>query len=98
MGRISRCLTFAPLAILAGTSLLAATAAHAAEPFDNDELVAGAEFQGLPDKDTHSGVFLDLIGAGNASIVQPATYGIAIPAATTSLRAAIFDGNAAGLW
>src|SRR5262249_39586683 len=79
--------------ILAPTSI-----ARAQEPGDNDALVADSAFRGLPDKDSHSGVFLDLIATGSSSIVQPASFGIMIPATTPTLRVAIFDGNAGGLW
>ncbi len=72
--------------------------AFAAEPFDNDELVAGSEFLALPDKNTHSGVFLDLIAFGSSSVTGPNVFGIAAPAESTSLRVAIFDGNTGGLW
>jgi len=71
---------------------------QAAEPFDNDELVAGAEFQGLPDRDSHSGVFHDLIAGGSSSLSQPARFSITCALDSDRLRLAIFDGNAAGLW
>ncbi len=70
----------------------------AAEPIDNDELVADPEFMGLPDKDSHSGVFLDQLVFGSNSLIQPGEYDIRVPAATTTLRVAIFDGNNGGLW
>jgi|GEM_PF-2261783 len=87
----------AALAITAAACSLTAPA-FAAEPFNNDELVAGSEFLALPDKNTHSGVFLDLIALGSSSVTSPNGYGIAVPADRPSLRVAIFDGNAGGLW
>ena len=88
------------MAAVAAPALLAflPLATQAAEPFDNDELVAGAEFQGLPDRDSHSGVFHDLIADGNSSLSQPAQFGVTCSLNTDRLRLAIFDGNAAGLW
>jgi hypothetical protein len=87
----------AALAITAAACSLTAPA-FAAEPFDNDELVAGSEFLALPDKDTHSGVFLDQIAVGSSSVTGPNVFGIAAPPDSTSLRVAIFDGNVGGLW
>ena len=57
----------ASLAVAAVLSLRPQTSSSA-EPVDNDELVAGPEFQGLPDKSSHSGVFLDVIGTGSFSL------------------------------
>ena len=91
----SRALSFCLLLVAAGSP---GGDARAAEPGDNDALVADPAFQGLPDKDSHSGVFLDLIATGSSSIVQPASFGILIPSTTPTLRVAIFDGNAGGLW
>ena len=97
MGRFLNLLKLAPLALLAGIGF-SSTPAQAAEPFDNDELVASPDMVGLPDKDSHSGVFLDVIAVGSNSVTQPNAFGIVIPAATPTLRVAIFDGNCAGLW
>ncbi len=99
MGRLTRLFQVAPIALL-GLFGFAADRHVAASPAtdDNDELVAGGEFQGFPDKDTHSGVFCDIIAPGSNSLVQTAQYRILIPASTPSLRVAIFDGNSAGLW
>jgi hypothetical protein len=92
---VSRALSFCLLLLATGSTT---SVASAAEPGDNDALVADPAFQGLPDKDSHSGVFLDLIATGSSSIVQPASFGILIPTTTPTLRVAIFDGNAGGLW
>ncbi len=84
---------FRRMAAVTAPALLAflPLATQAAEPFDNDELVAGAEFQGLPDRDSHSGVFHDLIADGNSSLSQPARFVITCsprqrPAAARDLR------------
>ena len=99
MARFTRFAKIAPLALL---GLLGFTAdrrvAASAATDDNDELVAGSEFQGFPDKDSHSGVFCDVIAPGSNSLVQTAQYRIVVPASQTSLRLAIFDANSAGLW
>jgi len=97
MRKITRLLTAVPLALFASIGLRA-TPAHAAEPIDNDELVADAEFQGLPDKDSHSGVFLDQIAVGSSSVTTPDTFLILASASSPTLRIAIFDGNEGGLW
>ncbi len=99
MGRYTRLLKAAPLALLGLFGFASSSRpAFAAEPFDNDELVAGPEFRGFPDKDSHSGVFNDIIATGSNSLVQSALYRIVVPASQTSLRVAIFDANSAGLW
>jgi hypothetical protein len=87
----------AALALSAAACLLTAPA-FAAEPIDNDELVASPDFTGLPDKNSHSGVFLDIIARGSSSIVQEQFYRIIVPGSDPSVRVAIFDGNCAGLW
>ena len=97
MGGFARGSTAATLAALL-VLVFAPAPARGAEPFDNDELVAGPEFEGLPDKDSHSGVFLDLVGVGSSSVTHPGTFGILAAAASPTLRVAIFDGNAGGLW
>ena len=97
MARSSRLLLFAALALAAGTGLRIPRI-EAAEPLDNDELIAAAEFEGFPDKDSHSGLFCDVIAAGSSSLVQPAQYRIVVSGARPTLRLAIFDGNAAGFW
>lgn len=99
MGRLARLVQTAPLALMGLLAFSEGRAAIAGPTTDdNDELVAGPEFEGFPDKDTHSGVFCDVIATGSSSLVQPAQYRITVPASQPTLRIAIFDGNAAGLW
>jgi len=83
--------------ILLSLFVLVPTAAPA-EPVDNDELIASPDFSGRPDKDSHSGVFLDLLASGSSSIVQDGYYRIVVPAGKDALRVAVFDGNGAGRW
>ncbi|MCC7138438.1 MAG: hypothetical protein IT460_08450, partial [Planctomycetes bacterium] len=98
MRRPVRTLSFAALLGAASfvPSLRLANAGPATD--DNDELVADPEFTGLPDKDSHSGVFLDIIAAGSSSIVQDSYYRVVTEPATASLKVLVFDGNCGGLW
>jgi hypothetical protein len=73
-------------------------------PDDNDEVVAdtATEFlEGIPDRDSHSGVFLDVIGAGNDSIrstLNPSLFRITFGKDVTVPKVFVWDGNNAGRW
>src|SRR5262245_2032856 len=97
MGRFTRLGRIAAAAVFAAAAFVPSAARASDATDDNDELVAGPEFKGFPDKDTHSGLFLDLIAVGSSSLVQPAYFGVKIPADQTTLRLAVFDGNVGGL-
>ena len=94
MGRFTRYPKAAPLALLgllAFTPHRQAVAGPATD--DNDELVAGSEFEGFPDQDTHSGVFCDITPTGSSPPVQPAPYRSTVPASHTPRRVAVFHGQ-----
>ena len=59
---------------------------RSAEPIDNDELVAGPEFQGLPDKSSHSGVY-------NAQLSKQRTWLFLIAMAMQPSEAQFFCRN-----